>query len=234
MNIERVVAVACVLMLTGVGTTYAQALKPKSVEEYQAIADRAYAAAMERAAQEKARKTTAPVTAPLLQVDALRAKAQVDPAEIAERYQDIKAVALPPADELLIFVSSSLSLETLTRIAMQAKQAGAIVMFRGINGDMRKRGEFAKWVKYLTPMINTGASIQINPKLFTQHAITSAPSFVLATREEGCTTDQCKVASTMLEGDVSLDYALEHWVAKGGRFASLAQARLNRMSGGTR
>lgn len=227
-------ALGAVLVAATSGPTVAQTNKPKTVEEYQAISDRALAQAMERAAQEKARQATAPVTAPLLQPEQLRKTTPVDPAEIAARYEDFKAVALPPADDLLIFVSTSMPMDTLTRLANQAKQADGVLVFRGMKGDLRKRREFAAWIKYLEPVIKTGASIQINPLVFKRYDIKVAPSFVIASREEGCNTDQCKVASTTIEGDVSLDYALEHWVQQGGRLAGIAQARLAKMPQGNR
>jgi type-F conjugative transfer system pilin assembly protein TrbC len=202
----------------------------KSLEEYQAISDRALEQARSRAVQEKARQQSAtPVTAPLLQVDRLRQTPTTDPAEIAARYKDMKAVMLPPADDLLIFVSSSLPLATLKRLAVQAKAAKAIMVFRGMNGDMRQRASFSKWMKFLEPIIKTGASIQINPLVFTRYQVTSVPSFVLATRDDSCSTEQCKVTSSTIEGDVSLDYALEHWLNQGGKTAQFAQKRLSMM-----
>jgi conjugal transfer pilus assembly protein TrbC len=211
------------------GLANAQDNKPKSVAEYQAISDRALKVAMEHAALEKARKSAAPVTAPLLQPSALRKAPTVDPAEIADRYREFKSVALPPATDLLIFVSSSLPMPTLKRIGDQAAQAGAIVVFRGINDDLQKKGALARWVKYLDPLIKTGANVQINPMVFSRYQIRAVPAFVLATREEGCSSEQCTVASTVATGDVSLDYVLDHWAQKGDRFSAVAQQRLRKI-----
>jgi len=154
-----------------------------------------------------------------------------DPSAIADEVRK-QYMNQRPGEDLLIFVSTSLPPETLKRLGEQAAKAGGVLMLRGFKGGLKK-GALGETMRAMRPIIETGAGVQIDPEAFSRFEISAVPTFVLAAPEPGCqpTEEQPKCAwqAAKLSGDVSLDYALEHWVRRGGRAGSIAQKYLDRM-----
>jgi conjugal transfer pilus assembly protein TrbC len=185
--------------------------------------------AMRRAQEVKAGKAKLdlPVSIP-------RNPSAADPEKLAKQYG--RQFQTPfPQDELLVFVSTSMPEESLKRLARQTKRAGGVLVLRGFKGGLKK-GAMQETLRALKPLADAGANIQIDPEAFTRFGITAAPSFVLAAPDEDCAQaqnpqKQCRWSAARLSGDVSLDYALEHWTKNGGRAGDIAQKFLSRLEG---
>lgn len=160
-------------------------------------------------------------------------KAVADPLAIAQKYRnsELARAAVNTPRDLMVFVSLSMPSETLKRLARQSAQAGAVMVLRGLKGGMKDRG-LTRTMAAIKPLADAGASIQIDPTAFNRFNVQSVPTFVLATEPPGCMPDQCQIDSAAVTGDVSLDYALEHFAKRKDVFGSLAAERLARM--GTR
>lgn len=175
-----------------------------------------------QALDDATRSAVAPRTAP--DVDMARANEMggVDPQEIAQRYmqqQDQSA----PTETLYVFISKSLPMATLQLLGEQAMQAKAILVLRGIPGGLEG---YKDMLESLTPVIATGAEIQVHPELFDRFGVTTVPTFVLARHEEGCLGDRCDGDSISVAGDVSIAYALEHLSARTHPLAQSANRML--------
>lgn len=153
-----------------------------------------------------------------------------DPAEIAERYRHIGNKATDSeAPEVIVFVSLSMPDEALRRVGRQAKQAGAVVVFRGVKNGLRK-GTWVDSMNALKPIADTGADVQIHPELFARYNVTVVPTVVVAAAPQaGCQDDACAAQSASIVGDVSLDFALDRLAGRTDAIGAIARARLKRL-----
>lgn len=161
--------------------------------------------------------------------------AVIDPEQIMKQYQSL-GKSQKPNEDLIIFVSSSMPMAALEKLGRQAKSAGAVMVMRGLIGDLDKNG-WNQTMEYIKPVAKTGASIQIHPDLFKQYNVTQVPTFVLATNGivQGCNDDMCDANSIQAVGDASLDYVLEYWQSKYSndkKIASLVSAKLKMIEQG--
>jgi type-F conjugative transfer system pilin assembly protein TrbC len=189
--------------------------------------DDAYANTMKQAKEGRPeRQKDLPLTLP----DGDRKIDVLDPNKIAEQMKKAHAKQ-QPEDDLMIFVSTSLAPETLKLLGEQVQRAGGILMLRGFKGGLKK-GALQETMIAMKPVVDSGANFQIDPEAFTRFDVQAVPTFVLAAPVEGChaTLEQkCELQAAKLSGDVSLDYALEHWVKRGGRSGRIAEKYLKKM-----
>lgn len=102
-----------------------------------------------------------------------------------------KISPLLDAKNPLIFVSASIPIESLKRLAYQAVQHGAILVIRGmVNGSMMETAKLVDQIDH---------PIEIDPKLFERFEIKQVPVFVIPYKNTWH-----KVA-----GNVELNFALE-------------------------
>jgi len=124
-------------------------------------------------------------------------------------------------DALLIFVSFTMPSESIKRVVAQARKAGATVVLNGFKNNSWKAT--AEAIKSLG---ESGGNVTINPNAFTQYAIKSVPTVVLARPTSLVQLDSsgCALPNTFvaLAGDVSLTYSLEEIVRRDTQFAELA------------
>lgn len=153
-----------------------------------------------------------------------------DPMTIADRFRDAGVGQPKPSNALMIFVSTSMPMKALTMLGAQAKQAGGILILRGLKGRLDNPGALKETIAALQSVAETGVDIQIDPKSFQQYNVTAVPTFVMASNEEGCRDDVCSAEAFRLVGDTTLAYALEHWVNQGGRVAVLAEQYLRKVT----
>jgi conjugal transfer pilus assembly protein TrbC len=112
---------------------------------------------------------------------------------------------------LLAFVSFSMPLATLQRMAIDAERSHTTLVLRGmIDGDMQKTMQAVKDV-----IGQHKVAWFIDPDAFTRFAVTSVPSYVLLKRgavARDCGGNQCFADGDFakVSGDVSIDYALDH------------------------
>lgn len=160
----------------------------------------------------------------------LRKMQGIDPGAIAGRFRETGIGQQKPANDLLIFISTSMPPKALQMLGEQAKQSGAVLVLRGLKGQLGKPGAMQETMKALQPVAATGASIQIDPEAFGRYNVTAVPTFVLADKkEESCGGTQCAVQAYALTGDATLEYVLETWSDRGGRVGQLADMYLSRM-----
>lgn len=132
----------------------------------------------------------------------------------------------------MIFISTSIPQRTLELLGNQAVKTGAVLVLRGLVGKLGTSTAVEETMRAIQPAAMTGAAIQIDPRQFSAYNVTVVPTFVIAKREEGCANpDQCTSNAYALAGDVSLEYAPETWVNRGGeagRLASLGAEKTDR------
>lgn len=147
-----------------------------------------------------------------------------DIATLAEKYKDLgrTAVQKQQKPDLLVMVSLSMPREALERVATQAENAGATLVFRGLKGDsMMKMGEEIKAI-----LGNRNVASVVHPPAFQQFSVTQVPAVVLARPEAGNVLENgCSRMETFVKvtGDVSLDYALEYIERKSPNWAAIAR-----------
>ena len=152
-----------------------------------------------------------------------------DPETIARQYKEKGTGAERPAQELLIFVSTGMPKRALTLLATQAKETGAVLVLRGPRKPVGTPGVMTDLAEAVKPMTDAGADIQIDPEAFKRFNVTAVPTFVLTSKQQDCGDDRCAANASALAGDVSLEYALETWEARGGVAGKLAKTYLAKM-----
>ncbi len=122
------------------------------------------------------------------------------------------AAAINREPTLLVFVSFSMPDATLSRLVDQAARARATLVLRGLVED-----SLSKTVSRVQDLVGQRrVSFQIDPQAFDRFAVEATPTFVLlkaAAVATPCAAGSCFAASgfVAVSGDVSIDYALEHF-----------------------
>ncbi|WP_126448111.1 type-F conjugative transfer system pilin assembly protein TrbC [Sulfuricystis multivorans] len=164
-----------------------------------------------------------------LSVEEVRKMKGVDPLTLANKYEASGVGQGPAKQELMIFISTSMPTKALVMLGEQAKATGAVLVMRGLVAPLGTRGAIQKTMEALQPVGTTGAQIQIDPEAFTRYNVKAVPTFVIASKEEGCSSDTCDSQSYALTGDVTLEYALEQWSSRGGPIGEKADIYLQRL-----
>ena len=217
---EAMTRAACVIfLLTMVQTVIAQ-------EDVNVLMDRA----MRQAKTLKAKAAESSVRfGP--DIDELRDKPGIDPAEIASRYQSSGTAIRPRDPELMVFVSTAMPEQALVMLGKQANATGAVLVFRGVKGKLNDKGAMQRMMEALAPVAKTGAQIHIDPLAFKKYSISAVPTFVITEGEDSdeCQTDNCRANAAALVGDVTLDYALNVWADKQGPYREKARMFIRRL-----
>lgn len=155
----------------------------------------------------------------------------VDPAELAEKYQNMLAkVAESDVPKLVVFASLSMPEASLKKLSAQVRQAGGVMMFRGLKYGMKRWKESMEALK---PVAEAGAEVQIHPEMFKRYNIQAVPTVVVtATAKAGCQDDACAAQSAAVSGDVSLDYALKQLIDRKDEVGKIARDKLKRLRNG--
>ena len=126
---------------------------------------------------------------------------------------------------LLAFVSFSMPMAALQRMAADAERSHTTLVLRGmIDGDMQKTMQAVKDV-----IGQHKVAWFIDPDAFTRFAVTSVPSYVLLKRgavARDCGGNQCFADGDFakVSGDVSIDYALDHIASQLPRYQDIVAA----------
>lgn len=139
---------------------------------------------------------------------------------------------LPGADEprLFVFISLAMPEATLARLVDQAARARAQLLLRGLT-----EGSLPRTAARIQQLIGTRpVAVQIDPRAFDRYAIQRVPAFVLARAggtDTACSGEQCARSEdhVVAAGDVSLDYALDHFQRSAPAFAKDAGRFLARL-----
>lgn len=166
-------------------------------------------------------------------------KIDVPPALPANRLVDLEALAgqfnggrpavQKTGSDLMVFISLSMPEHVIKALARQAKEAGAVMVLRGLKG-----GSWPETWKALAALNQgIGAEWIIHPEGFKQFKVAKVPSIVLAdgrtasVMEDGCAETG---SYTALAGDVSIEQALGIIKMRGEPVISqLAMDRLARL-----
>ena len=165
-------------------------------------------------------------------------KIDVPPALPGNRLDDLEALArqfnggrpvLPKSgSDLMVFVSLSMPEHVIQALARQAKEAGAVMVLRGLKGGSWQ----VTWKTLAALNQGIGAEWIIHPEGFKQFKVAKVPTIVLAdghtasVLEDGCAEAGSYAA---LAGDVSIEQALGIMKVRGeSAISQLAVDRLGR------
>jgi conjugal transfer pilus assembly protein TrbC len=107
----------------------------------------------------------------------------------------------------IVFVSLSMPMGSLVRLAADAQKVGGVLVMRGtVNGSLKQT------VEAVQRLSEKGVEVQIDPQAFTRYQVTAVPAMVVdLSGPQGCeATKACANRSPLVEGDVSLKYSLEY------------------------
>ena len=155
---------------------------------------------------------------------------QIDDLEtLARQFNGGRPVLPKSGSDLMVFVSLSMPEQVLKTLARQAKDAGAVMVLRGLKG-----GSWQETWKTLTALNQViGAEWIIHPEGFSQFKVATVPTIVLADgRTASVMEDGCAEAASYaaLAGDVSIEQALGIMKIRGETVISqLAVDRLARI-----
>jgi conjugal transfer pilus assembly protein TrbC len=144
-------------------------------------------------------------------------KIDVPPAMAGNRLEDLEALArqfnggrpvLPKSgSDLMVFVSLSMPEHVIQALARQAKDAGAVMVLRGLKGGSWQE----TWKTLATLNQGIGAEWIIHPEGFKQFKVAKVPTLVLADgRTASVMEDGCAEAASYaaLAGDVSIELGI--------------------------
>lgn len=138
------------------------------------------------------------------------------------------AGALPDDNDLLVFVSTSMPAPSIKKLIRQAQAAGGVVVLRGLVKNSFQETK-AFFNAHADP--DRAPPIVIDPTQFARYGIESVPAFVVTNsacidHEPACR--ETAPAFSAAQGDVGLDYALEH-LARDQRLGARAARHLARI-----
>lgn len=143
---------------------------------------------------------------------------------ISEAQQSVNNLPEPDEKELVIAVAVSLSMPraSLERLAIDARDAGLALSFRGVGVEVTNqpdekprtvlerygKGLIARHMKDFKFLTDTGVSVKIDPVLFSRQAIRDVPQImVIAVCKTACENTE---ALFVARGDVTLRYAINY------------------------
>lgn len=143
---------------------------------------------------------------------------------ISEAQQSVNNLPEPDEKELVIAVAVSLSMPraSLERLAIDARDAGLALSFRGVGVEVTNqpdekprtvlerygKGLIARHMKDFKFLTDIGVSFKIDPVLFSRQAITEVPQvMVIPVCKTACENTE---ALFVARGDVTLRYALNY------------------------
>lgn len=140
-----------------------------------------------------------------------------DPAEIVKRYEGMKqAVAAKKEEGLIVFISLGMPAESLNKLIDQSAKYKFPLIIRGMQND-----DWKLTLKTIQNLIGKRqAEIQIDPRLFTRFNIGVVPSVVVVSPNNE--------KWGVVEGDVTVDYALETMTKSMPDVAAYAATQIKR------
>ena len=127
---------------------------------------------------------------------------------------------------LMVFISLSMPENSLNQLAIQIRQAGGVLVLRGMY-----EGSLQKTINAIYELNKQGVSAIIHPEFFRKYDVRAVPTFVLENKEEGkCKFGNCTRVFDKLTGNVSLKYVLEQFASEGSN-PKVAQQYLERIGG---
>src|SRR5690606_18208292 len=124
-------------------------------------------------------------------------------------------------NQLMIFVSASMPKAALEEYSIQAKKAGAVLVFRGLINN-----SFKQTTSFIYSLNSQGTTAIIDPLSYHNFNITSVPQIVVITDKHNCKWGRCEQTPKhdKIQGNISLEYALSE-ISKRGEFTQKEAAR---------
>jgi conjugal transfer pilus assembly protein TrbC len=135
----------------------------------------------------------------------------------------------PQINQLMIFVSSSIPINSLRQFAIQSNKANGVLVLRGLIND-----SFKQTASFIKSLNDNGTRAIIDPISFKLFDVRQVPEIVVIVDDSGCMAGKCEHTPLFdkISGNISLDYALEQ-IAKNGQFTKKeAQRFLDVLRGG--
>jgi len=154
--------------------------------------------------------------------------------ENAKKGKQSETARRSDSPDLLVFVSFSMPIESLKRLARQVEQAGAAIVLRGLVADAKGKPSFhATGVAVGGLGLERDQGFDVNPMVFKRFGIRQVPAFVLRLAPD-CQTcgDDFIPKHLKISGDVSLDYALRQMQSRRPEYAARIQPYLERLKSG--
>lgn len=147
---------------------------------------------------------------------------------IAKRYE--QKAAARKTDELMVFASFSMPIESLKRLVAQTSRVGGVVVLRGF-----KNNSYKETVVAINQLGESSGSVVVNPNAFTKYKVKAVPAVVLAKSNfiDQVDKDGCALPDhyASVGGDVSLEYALEELSKRAPDFDRVAGGYLRQLRG---
>lgn len=124
---------------------------------------------------------------------------------------------------LMIFVSASIPKSSLKDLMIQARQAGGVLVFRGLIGGSLKNTQ-----QFLGNLAKENTSAIIDPRLFETFNVDLVPTFVVLNKTaQDCQNSNCNFTPIhdRIIGNITLNYALEQ-IANGNGDAKSSAAEI--------
>ncbi len=154
---------------------------------------------------------------PQIPPSAYEIRSAPDPARLAQQFGMPAQAEMQENREfrLVVFASLSMPEESLKRLGADVKRVGGVIVLRGMKHGLQA-GRWMESVQALKPLAETGAEVQINPRLFQRFGIRSVPTVLLAPNgvsERDCDeTQQCGSGPiAAAAGDVSVGHVLDEF-----------------------
>jgi len=153
----------------------------------------------------------------------------MDPAQIAQQFGVPSQAGLQEDRDfrLVVFASLSMPEESLKRLGHDVRKVGGVIVLRGMKHGLQA-GRWMESVQALKPLAETGAEIQINPKLFMRFGVRSVPTVVLA--PQGVSEGDCEAKQqcsngpvAVAVGDVSVGHVLDEFADRRDSIGRLAR-----------
>lgn len=127
-----------------------------------------------------------------------------------------------------VLVSVSMPNASLMRLARDSKDAGIPLVFRGVPETKQETDKKPlpllnpQSISAFQPLIESGASVELNPEIFSEYGIKEAP-VLLFVRESSSGCPQAPSA-LLIPGDVTLGFALDQITERQDAFGQKAKA----------
>jgi conjugal transfer pilus assembly protein TrbC len=127
----------------------------------------------------------------------------------------------PKPDDLFVFISLKMPIESLRRLANDSAKVNAIFVLRGLVNN-----SWTQTVSTIAQLKNENINVVLDPNFYKKYKVTQVPAVVLVDTKstlgddaEGCALPDSYAKAT---GDVTLRFALEHIVKVAPHFSVAA------------
>ena len=128
----------------------------------------------------------------------------------------------PKINQLMIFISSSMPINSLKQFSIASNKANGVMVLRGLINN-----SFKQTVSFIRTLNNKqGTRVIIDPNAFNLFAVKKVPEIVVIIDNNNCQWGRCDHTPLFdkISGNITLEYALEE-ISKRGEFSTKEAAR---------